>query len=83
MAAKNFNAEKARKQAEYERKARTPGTPEYVARQLRLNERTRILEREEEESRRRRRQAIASASLKTQRQVIDAILAAQAQQARR
>jgi hypothetical protein len=75
MAAKNFNAEKARKQAEYERKARTPGTPEYVARQLRLNERTRVLER--------RRQAIASASLKTQRQVIDAILAAQAQQARR
>jgi hypothetical protein len=83
MAAKNFNAEKARKQAEYERKARTPGTPEYVARQLRLNERTRILEREEEESRRRRRREVAKASLATQRAVIDAILAAQAQQARR
>jgi hypothetical protein len=78
MASQHHDAAKAAKQAAYETACRTPGTPEHAARQARLDQRTRELEREQTNQRRALRRAVAATSLDQQRRVIDAVMAARA-----
>lgn len=68
----NFTEAKRAKKEEYERLCRTPGTPQHQARQDRLNQRTRELQREQDKQRLGERQARAAQALADQRRVISA-----------
>ena len=64
---------KAEKKAEYERLCRTPGTPEHNARQERLDQRTRVLQREQDEARARLRRENAARSFAQTRAAVSLI----------
>lgn len=74
MARLTHRLEQEMKKERYERLCRTPGTPEHAARQRRLAERSREIERGELNAQRSLRRAVAATSLDEQRRVIDAVL---------